>query len=1098
MTEFSRAVSATGYEWGDASRDHRVRTGLETSVGDKDAVRHYRPMVDQPTLFRKFARLETAEEYIAFANEFGQLTNGVTVIDEDGYVLEECGPRTPTAGPGTASLAGAVMISAAGPTPDALRQAGRADPLPGRPPGGRVSRSGAATSGLSHHAASSHIQTTRPLPRQSLAAKIPGGTSRLSASHFTGMWAAPSFARSCSYTGLNFSQLPIGSRMAHAAPGKRLWAKLGSNTYPDNYHSLLAHLTDVGCVARELLERHAPSVVRDRVAGTLGLPAADAAAWVAFWAAAHDVGKAIPGFQYRDNSRALRAELEPHGFAAGGGQPPPHAFASAAILKKWLEGRGCNTPLANRIAHAIGGHHGLFPGTLPASRHDLGGYPWEAVQVELLDFLAGQFGVPAVPPTAGAGTDQSAFLYLAGLVTVADWVASNEEFFPWVKDPPTDYIATSAERAEEALRRIRWPRSGSPALPEPFAAVFPRWPPRPLQTACEAVVRTLAGPALLLVEAPMGEGKTEAALYAADWWRRRTGGGAYVALPTMATSNGLFPRVRDFLAATVSRWAELHLLHGQAILSDTYQEVRTLGEVHDDADAAGVAAHAWFAMDKKQAILAPYGVGTIDQALLAVVQTKHFFLRLFGLAGKTVVLDEVHAYDVYMSTLMELLLKWLAALGCPVVLLSATLPAERRRALLRAYTGKDQAVLPTEPYPRITWATQDGSIDCKPVEATPGRDREIVLDRIAETDLAEQLKVALADGGCACVIRNTVGLSQETYRTLKAAFAGTGIRVLLFHARFLFGRRQHIEAEVLEFFGKDGPRPEKAVLVATQVVEQSLDLDFDLMATDVAPVDLVLQRSGRLHRHGGRTRPAAVAEPRLLLIHPGLKDDRSDFGKSEFVYGRYVLLRSWEVLRGKPTLSVPQEIEPLVEATYADRHEADPDFAAAKQLDAEERERLQQKATGILAPAPSMKRNFWTCWNAGLGEDEDPTTHPARRAATRDVEPTVHLVVAYVKDDREYLDSSCHERMAVDQVLTAGNLEHARAILANAVSVSNPGCFRHYARQNPPKGWAKNGLLKHHRLVRVGPDGMSLTPDEYPLTVDEEIGVRFTREPTET
>jgi CRISPR-associated endonuclease/helicase Cas3 len=260
-------------------------------------------------------------------------------------------------------------------------------------------------------------------------------------------------------------------------------------------------------------------------------------------------------------------------------------------------------------------------------------------------------------------------------------------------------------------------------------------------------------------------------------------------------------------------------------------------------------------------------------------------------------------------------------------------------------------------------------------------------------------------------------------------------------------------------------------------------------------VDLVLQRSGRLHRHGGRTRPAAVAKPRLLLIQPGVKDDRPDFGKSEFVYGRYVLLRSWEVLRGKPTLNVPQEIEPLVEAAYVGREETDLDYVAAKQLDTEEREELQQKANGILAPSPSMKRNFWTCWNAGLGEDEDPTTHPSRQIATRDVRPTVQLVVAYVKDGREFLDASCHELMTVDQVLTSAHLGHTKAILENAVAVSNAGCFRHYARQNPPKGWAQNGLLKHYRLVRVGLDGTSLTPDEYPLTVSEEIGIRFPREP---
>lgn len=883
--------------------------------------------------------------------------------------------------------------------------------------------------------------------------------------------------------------------MVVTLPARRLWAKLGSNTYPCNYHSLLAHLTDVGGVARILLDSHAPRAVRPRLARELGVPEGAVGSWVALWAAAHDIGKAIPGFQFRDNSTVLKSELEPHGFTAGGGQAPPHAFASAAILKAWLVGeRAFHPSLASRVAYAIGGHHGLFPNTLPESRHDLGEGPWAVVQAELLDALADQFGVPADPPTGGTGRDQSVWLYLAGLVTVADWIASNEDFFPWEREPAADYGTKSAERAGEALKKIRWPKPTPPAPPQCFAEVFPKWPPRPLQTACEAVARSLAGPALVLVEAPMGEGKTEAALYVADWWRRRTGGGAYVALPTMATSNGLFPRVRDFLAATVPGWAELHLLHGQAILSDTYQELKNLGAVYDDGDATGVAAHEWFAKDKKQALLAPYGVGTIDQALLAVVQTKHFFLRLFGLAGKTVILDEVHAYDVYMSTLMELLLKWLAALGCPVVLLSATLPKDRRRALVQAYTGGD-VDLPDVSYPRVTIAAPGGEIVCRHVEAEKSRDRAIALDRIAEANLAVELTTALAEGGCACVIRNTVGLAQETYRTLKAAFAGTGIRVLLFHARFLFGRRQHIEKLVLRLFGNGKLRVKKmkVVLVATQVVEQSLDLDFDLMATDVAPVDLVLQRSGRLHRHGGRTRPAAVAKPRLLLIEPGEKDGRPDFGNSEFVYGRYVLLRSWEVLQPKQMLNVPQEIEPLVEAVYSTRVERDNDFRDS--LKDMQKKIMSQKsaASQVLVKPPDDEDEILIESVKGLSEDDDPRTHASRRAATRDIEPSVQLVVARVQDGID-----CIRDKKALRPLKKGqpDLEEMKAVLENVVTVTRSQCVAYYAARGPEPTWAKSGILKHVRLARVGMDGRSM-PGEFVMTVDDEVGLIFSHDDCE-
>ena len=183
---------------------------------------------------------------------------------------------------------------------------------------------------------------------------------------------------------------------------------------------------------------------------------------------------------------------------------------------------------------------------------------------------------------------------------------------------------------------------------------------------------------MLIVEAPMGEGKTEAAWYAAATWDRRGGQGTYVALPTMATSNQMFERVGKFLEADSG--GNLMLLHGKAALNDRFEKLRYAAEVYDHDDEknpSAVVAEGWFASNKKHGLLAPYGVGTIDQALLAVLQTKHVFVRLFGLAGKCVILDEVHAYDAYMTTLMERLLRWLAALGCPVVLLARRCPRKR-------------------------------------------------------------------------------------------------------------------------------------------------------------------------------------------------------------------------------------------------------------------------------------------------------------------------------------------------------------------------------------------------------------------------------------
>src|SRR6185312_6887300 len=269
-------------------------------------------------------------------------------------------------------------------------------------------------------------------------------------------------------------------------------------------------------------------------------------------------------------------------------------------------------------------------------------------------------------------------------------------------------------------------------------------------------------------------------------------------------------------------------------------------------------------------------------------------------------------YDAYMTTLMARLLRWPAALGCPAVLLSATLPKEKRLKLLNAYAGAGLQEPANVAYPRVTTVAVGDphavgdlhAVVTAIPAADPPRKSTVHLDWLPEGALAERLKLTLADGGCGAVIRNTVGLAQSTYLLLKEAFAGTDIEIELFHARFPFGRRQEIENRGLDRYGKgpDGKpanpnRPKRAVLVATQVIEQSLDLDFDVMVSDVAPVDLVLQRAGRLHRHARGQRPTGVNEPRLWLIEPQIKDGLPDFGVSGIVYSPHILYRTLLMLR---------------------------------------------------------------------------------------------------------------------------------------------------------------------------------------------------------
>jgi CRISPR-associated endonuclease/helicase Cas3 len=901
-----------------------------------------------------------------------------------------------------------------------------------------------------------------------------------------------------------------------------LWAKLGKNTYPDSFHPLLFHLIDVAAVARRLWDVVLRQHVKGPFAAALELTAEDCGPWVAFWAGAHDIGKASPGFQQRDNTAALVELLRGEGFDFCVNAPPPHATVTAPALAEWLQARGTPARTAARIALAVGGHHGAFP---PAGWEDLGAAAlgnarWADSRRDLLDRLAELLAVPqARPPLGGQGEDQSFLMVLAGLTAVADWVGSNQAFFPPAGDAGNyldgraervrDYFALAERRAEQALTGLGWVgRFESLGAQPPFLRLFSYLglpAARPLQAAAERQAAALDGPALVLIEAPMGEGKTEAALYLADAWERRGGQGVYVALPTMATSNGMFDRLRDFLAATYPGRINLHLLHGQALLSPAYRELaeRAKGEpfgaeIYDDDRAPGsVVADAWFAQDRKQGLLAPFAVGTIDQALLAVLQTKHFFVRLFGLAGKLAILDEVHAYDVYMNTLLRRLLRWLGALGCPVVLLSATLPREKRRELLEAYAGGP--VLPAgpdPPYPRAS-VLRPGrvpALTAEHVPATAGKSLQVTWREDKPAELAAALAGTLREGGCAAVVRNTVRQAQDTYRELKAALP-PDVEVELFHARFLFGRRQQIEERVLRRYGKDGPRPAKAVLVATQVVEQSLDLDFDLLVTDLAPVDLVLQRPGRLWRHD-RPRPAGVQAPALWLLRPREGSDGLPvFGTSQLVYHLFILLRSYLALAGRAEVALPSDVEPLIEAVYSKTGPPVPDGGtwraaldkAERAMRAEEESHCQAAKT-FLVRRPADEDEILYAFNQQLEED-NPDVPDEWRACTRQAEPSVSLVVLHEIDGRLYFDAGGQRPTNLSR---RPNLDEARDFLNNAVSVQHKGCVYHYLKQDPPKPWQESGLLRYHRVVRVDRAGASLL-GEYALTCGPEVGVEFTR-----
>ena len=304
----------------------------------------------------------------------------------------------------------------------------------------------------------------------------------------------------------------------------------------------------------------------------------------------------------------------------------------------------------------------------------------------------------------------------------------------------------------------------------------------------------------------------------------------------------------------MDRKLDLQLVHGGTLLNDTFQDLHLSG-IHDPETGGEIRAGEWFT-SKKRALLSEYGVGTVDQAILPILPVRHNFVRLWGLANRVVLFDEIHAYDAYTGTLLVHLLRWLLALGSSVVLLSATLPPSIRRKL----AGVVGACLPEQEigYPRLT-VFCPGGVEQSHFEADPERRLTLRLQGIAPDlpSMHSALEERLVNGGMGLALVNTVQRAQELYQLFPEGEPlehegqrvgkrlADGTEVLLFHARFPANRRQAREDVVLEIFGEGGRRNGTKILLATQVAEQSLDLDFDVIATDLAPIDLVLQRAGR-------------------------------------------------------------------------------------------------------------------------------------------------------------------------------------------------------------------------------------------------------------
>lgn len=731
------------------------------------------------------------------------------------------------------------------------------------------------------------------------------------------------------------------------------------------WHPLAWHMLDVGACAQAILEVRPGA--RRAVTRLLGLQEAQAIRLAVLIAALHDLGKFAASFQ----KKAMGPDwpfAKPHDAQFGASE---HDRDGLALWRLCLGPELVNRiwPRAertlDRLIGASVGHHGRAVDTSHCNPAETfrpeGMAAAQACAAAFVDLLLPE---PIDAPPRDDEELGAATFWFAGFVTIADWAGSTQAHFLYcAPDIPID---TYWRRAQDKARTAVPALGLAPARPselKPFVTLTGKQAPTPLQALAETMGLP-DGPALIVIEDVTGAGKTEAAQILVH--RLMVAGraaGAYWAMPTQATANAMYARQRDAIAALFADGArpQLALAHGGARLHAGFQEtiLRQAGGPEDafvggaePDETATAACAAFLADDARAALIADVGAGTIDQAILGVLPARFQAVRLFGLSDKVLIIDEAHAYDAYVGEELKVLLQFHAALGGSAIVLSATLPRDvkdkaGREQIVRAWLEgcgihmrewRGKKVVQRDDYPLVTTVSRAGKPIEMPVEAAAWSHRKTPVRFVEQDeDVMDALVGAASAGAAVAWVRNTVDDALAAATAIRAR----GLAPIVFHARFAQEDRQRIEAAVMARMGPnaDSAARRGAVVVATQVIEQSLDLDFDLMASDLAPVDLLIQRAGRLRRHKERDAARPPVPFELIIKAPPFCDDpppnwlSEEMRKTEFVYRDPALLwRTMRALRRCGAIETPGGLRGLIEEVYGAGAEVPPglDLKASK------------------------------------------------------------------------------------------------------------------------------------------------------------------------
>lgn len=682
---------------------------------------------------------------------------------------------------------------------------------------------------------------------------------------------------------------------------EKLWAKLNPKK------SLIDHMLETGIVAGCLMNGIFRPLV-NRLVELTGIDEEILKSQITFICAMHDIGKAHPVFQGRDTetNEMLR------GYELNQEAVSPifrHEEYAETILSDLL---GFDAAIRSKtmIRQVIGLHHQKEKER--DKEKDFAQIKfkiverWGNIQKYIYNYIKEIFPCEKIEfPDAVFKNPKTKFAVengILGILITSDWIASNND----VMDNKTirdfsdinEYIKEKKEIVKLFLFSQGLAYSSFPNV-RSFDSIFHFGDGRPAQHDVAKLVQN-NNIKLMLIESGCGSGKTEAALYAASVLGNKNGlSGIYMGLPTGASAEAIQGRVDDFLTELQMRKTKLYTSKSMLLRENNTEP-------------------SWTDVSR-QRLLAPSAVGTVDQVMTAARLVRFESVRMAGLSSKVLIIDEIHAYDAYMITVIERLLQICNVLGIPVILLSATLPVSTKRKLFSTIMNEADIDVHSG-YPLISYVTTDNEFyECQSESYEP--DKNIKCESLPILNdyesIAERAVRNVKYGGCECVIMNTVADAINVYDSIKK-IADDNYNLILHHARMPEKTKDEKIKKILKWCGKNrSERPERAIIVGTQVLEQSIDIDVDYMITAICPVDLLLQRIGRYHRHGdaGTIREHMDVKNVVQVLIPDT-DDNAEYGGTGHVYKPCYLDATRQVIVERPVLQIPSCTPEIINRVY--------------------------------------------------------------------------------------------------------------------------------------------------------------------------------------